>query len=163
MAKVILICGRICSGKSTYADKLCRENRAIVLSVDEIMLTLFDRELGKKHNEYTERIKSYLFEKSLAVIINGVNVILDWGFWKKEDREYAKDFYKSKGIEVELHYIDVTDEQWKARIDKRNRAVRSAVTDAYYVDDTLVKKFLSLFEPPDEKEIDISIKTTGEI
>lgn len=163
MAKVILICGRICGGKSTYADKLCRENRAIVLSVDEIMLSLFDRELGEKHNEYAEKIKNYLFEKSLAVIVNDINVILDWGFWKKEDREYAKDFYKSKGIEVELHYIDVDDEQWKARIDKRNRAVRSAVTDAYYVNDTLMNKFLSLFEPPDKKEIDISIKTKGEI
>ena len=38
MAKVILICGKICSGKSTYAEQLRIKERAAVLSVDEIML-----------------------------------------------------------------------------------------------------------------------------
>ena len=41
MAKVILICGKICSGKSTYAQQLRRENRAVVLSIDEVMLAFF--------------------------------------------------------------------------------------------------------------------------
>ena len=38
MSKVILTCGKICCGKTTYAQKLCKENNAILLSVDEITL-----------------------------------------------------------------------------------------------------------------------------
>ena len=40
MAKVLLICGKICCGKSTYAKKLKEENNAVILSVDEIMLSI---------------------------------------------------------------------------------------------------------------------------
>lgn len=31
MPKVYLICGKICCGKTTYAEKLCAENNAILL------------------------------------------------------------------------------------------------------------------------------------
>lgn len=40
-AKVILICGKRCSGKSTYAERLRDKNNAVILSVDEIMLGVF--------------------------------------------------------------------------------------------------------------------------
>ena len=40
MAKVILLCGKICCGKSSYAGRIRKENCAAVLSVDEIMLLL---------------------------------------------------------------------------------------------------------------------------
>ena len=43
MAEVIMMCGRICSGKSTYAKRLSREKNAVILSVDEITLALFLR------------------------------------------------------------------------------------------------------------------------
>ena len=33
-----MICGKLCSGKSTYAKKLQQEGKAVVLSIDEIML-----------------------------------------------------------------------------------------------------------------------------
>ncbi len=61
MAKVFLICGKICCGKSVYAKRLCIENKAIVLSVDDIMLSLFGLYAGEKHDEYTERLQNYLF------------------------------------------------------------------------------------------------------
>ena len=41
MAKVIMTCGRICCGKTTYAQKLREERNAVILSIDEITLTLF--------------------------------------------------------------------------------------------------------------------------
>ena len=49
MPKVILICGRICCGKTTYSKKLCAERNAVLLSVDEIMLSLFDQCCGDMH------------------------------------------------------------------------------------------------------------------
>ena len=155
MTKVFLICGKICCGKTTYAEKLCIENNAILLSVDEITLALFGQHCGDKHDEYVERTEKYLLNKSLELIENNINVVLDWGFWTKAERKAVKEFYKSRNIECELHYIDISDETWKSRLHKRNNAVLSNETSAYYVDDNLAAKFNSIFEVPSEKEIDV--------
>ena len=41
MAKVIRTCAKICCGKSTYARRLQAEGNAVILSIDEITLSLF--------------------------------------------------------------------------------------------------------------------------
>ena len=158
MAKVILICGKICSGKSTYAEQLRTENKAVLLSIDEIMLAMFCFYVGDKHDEYVEKTEKYLFDKSLEIIENGINVILDWGFWTKDERIFAKKFYSARGIEHEFHYIDISDEIWKARLDKRNRAVEAGEAMAYPIDDNLAAKFGAIFEMPDRDEIDIWVE-----
>ena len=155
MAKVILICGKICCGKTTYSQKLCSENNAVLLSVDEITLALFGQHCGDKHDEYVERTEKYLLNKSLELIQMDINVVLDWGFWTKAERLTVKEFYKSRDIECEIHYIDVSDEIWKYRLNKRNNAVLAEETSAYYVDDNIAAKFASIFEVPKEAEIDV--------
>lgn len=47
MPKVIMLCGKICSGKSFYAEQLKNRINGIVLSCDDLMLTLFDEQLIK--------------------------------------------------------------------------------------------------------------------
>ncbi|MBR3869076.1 MAG: ATP-binding protein [Clostridia bacterium] len=158
MAKVILICGKICCGKTTYAKKLCTQNNAVLLSVDEITLALFGQHCGDKHDECVERTEKYLFNKSMEFINKDINVVLDWGFWTKAERKSVKEFYKSRDIECELHYIEISDETWKYRLNKRNIAVLAEETSAYYVDENLAAKFASIFEIPGEDELDIIYK-----
>lgn len=159
MSKVFLICGKICSGKSTYAEQLRVKNKAaILLSVDEIMLSIFGKYVGERHDEYCENVQKYLFNKSLELSEIGVNVIFDWGFWQKNEREFAKEFYKSRDIECELHYLDIIDELWKKRIEKRNNAVLTGDANTYYIDEGLARKFAAMFEPPSAHEIDFLIK-----
>lgn len=154
-AKVILICGKICSGKSFYAEMLRKERGAVMLSVDEITLSLFGQHIGEKHDEICERTQKYLFEKSLEIVEVGTDVILDWGFWQREDREYAREFYKSRGVPCEFHYIDISDEAWKRNLAERNAAVSAGKTEAYFVDDNLAAKFERMFEYPDKSEMDV--------
>lgn len=158
MAKVILICGKICSGKSTYAKELCRQNHTALLSVDEITLALFGQYCGDMHDTYVERSKNYLFDKSLELIEAGINVVLDWGFWMKEERDFARAFYDARNIPCEFHYIDISDVTWKARLKKRNSSVLAKETSAYFVDDNLAAKFGALFEMPGKDEIDVWVK-----
>ena len=155
MAKVILICGKICSGKSTYAEQLRIQNNAVLLSTDEITLALFGQHCGDKHDDYVERTQNYLFNKSLELIETGINVILDWGFWLKEERDYAREFYNSRDIECEFHYINISDETWKTCLKKRNSEILAKETSAYYIDDNLAEKFAAIFEVPNEDEIDV--------
>lgn len=155
MAKVIMTCGKICSGKTTYAEKMRKELSAVILSVDEIMLAIFDSDAGDKHDEYVARIKNYLFNKSTILIETGINVILDWGLWSKTERKYAREFYKSRNIECEIHFINISDEEWKKRINMRNSLIISGKTSAYFVDEGLVEKVNALFEMPDRNEVDV--------
>ena len=62
MAKVFLICGKLCSGKSTYAKQLQTAHQAVILSVDEIMLAVFGLYAGEKHDEYAASVRRYLHD-----------------------------------------------------------------------------------------------------
>lgn len=158
MAKVIMTCGKICCGKTTYAGKLSREYNAVILSIDEFMLALFGQYAGEKHDEYVNALEKILFEKSADIVRSGANVILDWGFWTRTKRQYARKFYGSIGIECEIHYIDISGETWEQRLRNRNDLVIAGKSDAYYIDDALMRKFEDIFEIPAEDEIDVCIK-----
>lgn len=155
MAKVILICGKICSGKTFYSKALQRKYNAVLLSCDEIESLIFHHSLGEKHDIVAADIQNYLHKKAIDIINAGCNVILDWGFWTKAERAKVSDYYKSNGIEYEWHYVDVTDEIWKSNIETRNKAVSSGKSDDYYIDDGLLNKINSSFEKPAKDEIDV--------
>lgn len=154
MPKVMMMCGKICSGKSTHAEKLRKAHKAVVLSVDEITLALFGQDAGEKLDEYVARTEAYLYRKTLEILDSGIDVILDWGFWTKEERDYARSFFGSRNIVNEFHYIDVDDAEWNRRIEKRNRDVLAHRSNTYYIDEGLAAKFNSIFERPDPSEID---------
>ncbi len=157
-AKAVLICGKICCGKTTYAQKLCAKSNSVLLSVDEIMLAIFGQHCGEKHDEYAKKTQAYLFEKSLQFIEKGIDTVLDWGFWTAEGRAYAGKFYADRHIPCEIHYIDIDDDRRQKLIEKRNGEVTSKKTEAYFVDDNLAAKACAVFEAPDRSEIDVWIK-----
>lgn len=158
MAKVYLIAGRICAGKSTFAEKLRLEKKAVNLSTDEITLAIFGQHIGEKHDEVVERTQNYLFHKSLELIECDINVILDWGFWQRAERDEARSFYAARGIETEFFYIDIPEDEWKRRISKRNREIKENRISAYFVDENLRIKFGNMFEEPGEDEKPIRVK-----
>lgn len=158
MPKVILICGKICVGKTTYAEKLRGEGNAVLLSVDEIMLAVFGQYAGERHDEYVRNVQQYIFDKSLEILEAGADVLLDCGFWTKAHRDYSKEFYKQRGILCELHLIDISDEEWRRRIEKRNGEVSAGDKNAYFVDENLLKKVEGGYEPPAPDEVDVWVK-----
>ena len=158
MAKVFILCGKICSGKSTYSQKLRKDKKAVILSVDDITLTLLGQNGGDTLDVYVEKLEQYFFQKSVEIVETGINVVLDWGFWTKSERDFAKQFYGSRGIEYEFHYISINDEEWYRRLDKRNKDVQEKKSDAYYVDEGLAQKFKSIFEIPGKEEIDVWVE-----
>lgn len=157
MSKVFIMCGKLCSGKSTYAKKIRKTNSAVILSIDEIMLLVFGQDAGEKHDYYVEKIKEYQYKKSVEIAESGINVVLDWGFWTRKEREYAKEYYSSRHIDYEFYYMDVDSAEWNKRIQERNQAVLDHESDAYYVDEGLAEKFDSVFEVPSKDEIDVWI------
>ncbi len=148
MTKVHLICGKICSGKSTYAQKLAQERNAVVLSCDELMLALFDPLLGDKHDEIAAKARDYLFKMAERIVRTGTEVILDWGFWTAKGRKEAAARIEKMDAEPVWHYLRTEESEWRRRIEKRNREVLARQTQAYYLDEGLMKKAEMLFEEP---------------
>lgn len=152
MGKVILICGRLCCGKSTLARKLADERGAVILSCDEVSLSLFPEGLGENHDAMTDRIKCYLLRKAVELLTAGVDVILEWGFWTRAWRDDTKKYFSKRGFECELYYLSPCENEWKMRIEKRNEAIINGNSIDYYVDEGLFQKALSLFEEPQADE-----------
>ena len=156
MAKIIAICGKICSGKTYYANQIKEKENALILSCDELTKDLFDNDLGEKHDEMAFRMWNYFKRKSVELVNIGCTVILDWGFWSSDDRRSLTEFCRSKSVCCEWHYIDVDEQTWQKNIEERNNIVlNSADSSDYYLDEGLMEKLLSMWEVPSKDEIDV--------
>lgn len=155
MGKIIAICGKICSGKTYYANQIREKENAIILSTDEVTYDLTNNKQGENYEEFANRVNNYLKKKSVELVDIGCNVILDWGFWTAINRKATTDYYKSHDINIEWHYIDIDEESWYKNIEERNKKVLEGKGKFdFYVDEGLLKKILSKFEIPDRNEID---------
>ncbi len=154
MAKVILTCGRLCSGKTTYAEMLAKDLPAVHFSIDDLTLLLLGPMPGDILDEYVEKLEGYYFKKAAETAKNGINAVIDLGLWTKAERENAKRYFLEDGAECEIHYLKVDESTWKKRIEKRNRDVEEGRNMSYFVDENLLNKFQSFFEEPSEGEVD---------
>ncbi len=156
MAKVILICGKIASGKSYYANQIKNKEKAIILNTDELTYALFHNEQGEKYEDRANRANNYLMKKAVELVKIGCNVILDWGFWTLDGRNKITKYFKDNGISVEWHYIDIDDILWNKNIEERNKKVESGNGGSdFYVTEGLKNKVSSMFEIPSKEQIDI--------
>lgn len=155
MNKVILLCGKVGSGKTYTADRLHKENNAVILSCDELMLTMFDECLGeKKHAETQHRAFLFLAQTAVGVVEAGRDAVLDFGFWTKDSRDFAKEYFNSRNVPAEIYYIRSDDETRKARVKKRNEEL-SKITDRrqYIISEEMLVRFDGKFEEPDDADV----------
>lgn len=156
MAKIIAICGKICCGKTHYANVLKEKENAVILSCDELTKALFDNDLGEKHDEMTWRIRMYLQKKAAEMVKAGCSVILDWGFWSSASRKELAKFCRTQNIPCQWHYIEVDDRTWNRNIQERNAKIaRGEGGSDYHLDQGLLGKLLSIWEAPKKDEIDV--------
>ena len=159
MAKLLCICGKIGCGKTYYANRLKEQEHAVILSTDEVTYDLTNNQQGEGYDEFARRVNLYLRKKAVEIVNAGCTVILDWGFWTKENRKEIKRYGENNGVLVEMHYIDIDDKTWYENIEKRNNEVISGNGgSSFYVDEGLLNKVSSLFEIPEKEEIDVWYK-----
>ncbi|BCN30994.1 AAA family ATPase [Anaeromicropila herbilytica] len=158
MAKIIIVCGKICVGKSTYSKKLMLEQKAVRLNPDELMKTFCGEFLGDRHEEVLQQTLNYIYKKAIEIYSTGINVIVDGGFWQRNYREEATQYFIEHNITPEWHYVDISDDLWKKNIEKRNREVERGTSEDYYVDEYILDKFSNPADKPKSSEIDVWYK-----
>ena len=157
MAKVFLICGKICSGKTRYARSLAERERAVILSCDELDEALFHHALGDKHDRVMADVHRYLHRKAIEIARAGTSVVLDWGFWMARERAQVSEMYRQAGVPFEWHAVRVSDADWALNIAERNARVLAGECGDYFVDDGLLEKLGRLFEAPQDEEMDVIV------
>lgn len=156
MPKVYLICGKICSGKTYYSNKLKEKINAVILSPDEATYDLIQNEQGEFYNIFCDRLLKYLNKTAVEIVKAGANVIYERGLWNREERESVKQFFKDNEIETELHYVFVKDDIWKKQIEERNKRIEEGNGGSdFYLDEGLMKKLILNFEEPSKNEVDV--------
>ena len=79
----------------------------------------------------------------------GINVILDYGFWAREEREDFRARAKQLGASSEVHFLDVPAQELLRRLAQRN-ARRSPL--AFHIPEAMMRPWIAFFQKstPDE-------------
>jgi predicted kinase len=145
------------SGKTTLARKLEVNYSALRLTVDEWHVRLFgmdvedhsdDAELAI-HNARHGAIEALLWETASRVLVLGVDVILDFGFWSKRERDELRAKARALGVGFRIHFADATEEGLLDRIRARNSQLPSGT---FHIPEARLKQWMSLFEAPTPDE-----------
>ena len=103
-------------GKTTLAAKIQEESGALRLTPDEWMEPLFgDSEADGKRDVLEGR----LIWVALQALQGGLSVVLDFGFWSADERHALRDIAGRIGVQFQLHYLSLSEEQRRSRADSR--------------------------------------------
>ncbi len=152
MATLHLMVGLPCSGKTTLAQQLEREKAALRLTPDEWQVRLFGQDAEEpEHDARHSLIEAMLWDIASRALALGTNVILDFGFWAREEREDFRWRAKQLGASSEVHFLDVPDEELLRRLAARNAQVSQT---SFHIPADMMKPWMAFFQRPTPDELE---------
>ncbi len=151
MATLYLMVGLPCSGKTTRAKELENELFALRLTPDEWHVRLFGHDIyDPEHDKRHGLIEDMLWQIAARALSLGTNVILDFGFWAKEERNDFRKRAKELGASSEIVFMDVDGEELLKRVRIRNGNLTNTI---HYISEEMMKSWIQFFQKPDISEL----------
>jgi predicted kinase len=151
MATLYLMVGLPCSGKTTKAKELENELSALRLTPDDWHVNLFGHDIhDPEHDKRHGLIENMLWDIATRALSLGTNIILDFGFWAKEEREYFRSEAKKIGARSEIVFMDVDKEELMKRIRIRNENLTNTT---HYIPEDMMMTWIGFFQKPDIDEL----------
>src|SRR5512139_3715991 len=143
--------GLPCSGKTMLAKKLECELPALRLNLDEWHIPLFGQDAEEpEHDARHSLIEAMLWNIAGRALELGTNVILDYGFWAREEREDYRLRAKQLGASSEVHYLDVPEDELMRRLAVRNSQPSQ---ESFLISREAMKPWISFFQKPTLDEL----------
>ena len=152
MATLHLIVGLPCAGKTTYAKKLELEQHALRFTPDEWHTRLFGLDL--EHPDHDARhglIEAMMWDVAARALQLGSNVILDFGFWGKSEREEYRTRASQVGANTIIHFLNVPEEVLLARLEVRNANLPAGT---FLIPVAKLRGWMQIFQAPSTDELE---------
>jgi len=122
VATLHLVCGKIAAGKSTLTSQLAREPNTVLISEDKLLAALYPGEIQSlaDYVRCTTRLRSALQGVIEDILTAGSSVVLDFPANTLASRNWMKTILAKTSAAHCLHYLDVSDEECKRRLSRRN-------------------------------------------
>jgi predicted kinase len=145
---IFLVVGRVGAGKTTFARSFARERPALRLTPDEWMIAIFD--VLVPGHEKRDAVEGLLIRTALDAIRLGLDVVLDFGLWSREERKALHWLATEAGGTARTIYLPVDPvTQWE-HVQKR-WAETPGETWEVSADD--LRGWHDLFQEPDDDEL----------
>jgi predicted kinase len=135
------------SGKTTRAKELAAEFGAIRLTPDDWMIPLFNDNDADGKRDVLEGRFIWLAMKALK---SGINVVLDFGVWGKDERSALKYLASKIGARCELVYTPIDLDEQMRRVNQR---FATAPETTFVMTEADLAQWRSQFQAPDENEL----------
>lgn len=150
MTTLHLMVGLPCSGKTTLARVLEQKHAALRLTPDEWHVRLFGQDAADPaHDARHSLIEALLWEVAERTLALGTDVILDFGFWAREEREDFRSRARQLGAGSEVHFLDVPSDELFRRLAQRN--AQPAL--AFHITEEMMKPWIEFFQKPTLDEL----------
>ena len=149
--KLVFLCGKMASGKSTLARDLAKRENAILLVQDEFLDALFPGEITDIPGfvKCYSRLRSALAQHVCALLLRGISVVLDFAGSTKAQRAWFREIIERTNVEHELHFVDASDALCKAQLADRSKSLPA---DAPWTTEAEFAAITAYFQPPSEDE-----------
>jgi predicted kinase len=152
LATLHLMVGLPCSGKTTLAQKIESERSALRLTADEWHVRLFGQDAEEpEHDARHNLIETMLWNIASRALVLGTNVILDFGFWAREEREDFRLRAKQLGASSEVHFLDVSKDELMRRLVERNSLDS---LESFHIPEEMMKPWIAFFQRPTPDELE---------
>ncbi|MEV6976602.1 ATP-binding protein [Kitasatospora sp. NPDC093806] len=147
MTTLFLMTGLPAAGKTTRARQLAAEHRALRLTPDEWMTPLFGM---AEPDGMRDVLEGRLLRLGLDALELGVDVVVDFGGWSRDERSAIRWLAASVGASCRLVHLPVDEETRLARIIGRRAPTPDRPLDLI---EAAVRTGRVLFEEPDAAEL----------
>lgn len=145
---LFLMVGLPGTGKTTQARRLEVERGALRLTKDEWVKALYGRASPPAASDV---IEGRLVAVALRALELGVDVVLDFGLWSRDERSALRDAAAGVGARVELRHLALEPQEQRRRLDARQAAEPHTT---WPMSDEELRTWAAAFEAPTPGELD---------
>jgi predicted kinase len=146
-AIVYLIVGLPGAGKTTRAKELESSASALRLTPDEWQIALFG---DQNPPDKRDLVEGKLVQIGMRVAELGTDVVLDFGFWGKDERSALRWIAHAVGARSQVVYLPIDHEEQRSRVTDRFAATPD---QTFHMSEVELAQWRARFQVPDEEEL----------